>query len=309
MVTEYNREKLMEAAGFLPRQLRWAIGNLSPEIQSGVEEIRLRSGRGMTVVAAGEERSTGAVVTAADLELTLEMATQSSAYAVMDQIKNGFVALRGGHRLGLCGTGVIKDGRVANLRQLSSMALRVAHQVPRAALPILPALWEGESLCSTLIISPPGRGKTTLLRDLVRCLSDGVQARPMRVGLADERGELAAMSGGRPQMDVGLHTDVMDGCPKGEAMLMLLRGMAPQVLAVDEVTSAQDVQAMETATGCGVVLLATAHAGSLSDLSRRPLYRRLLEQGIFRRAVTIGLEGGQRRYQVYPLGEGADCGN
>ncbi len=125
----------------------------------------------------------------------------------------------------------------------------------------------------------------------------------MRIGLADERGELAAMSGGRPQMDVGLHTDVMDGCPKGEAMLMLLRGMAPQVLAVDEVTSPQDVEAMETAVGCGVALLATAHASGLSDLSRRPLYRRLLEQGIFRRVVTISQEGSQRRYQVHFPGE------
>ncbi len=307
MVTEYNRDKLMEAAGFLPRQLRWAIGNLSPEVQNRVEEIRLRSGRAMTVLVAGEEHSTGAMVTAADLELTLEMATQSSAYASMNQIKNGFVSLRGGHRLGLCGTGVIKDGAVSNLRQFSSMALRVAHQVPKVALPILPELWEGNTLYSTLILSPPGLGKTTLLRDLVRCLSDGVGARPLRVGLADERGELAAMSGGRPQMDVGAHTDVMDGCPKGEALLMLLRGMDPQVLAVDEVTSPKDVEAMETAAGCGVVLLATAHAGGLDDLSRRPLYRRLLEQGIFCRAVTIDWEGSQRRYQVHSLGEGVSC--
>ncbi len=303
MVTEYNREKLREAADYLPRRLREAVEHLSPVLQSQTEEIRLRMGKGMTVLAAGREYPTGSAVTAEDLDLILERATQASTYAAMEQVSHGFVSLRGGHRLGLCGTGIMREGKVSNLRQFSSMALRVAHQVPGISLPFLGEIWKGNILYSTLILAPPGWGKTTLLREIVRRLSEGEGGRPLRVGLADERGELAAMCGGIPQMDVGRHTDVMDGCPKGEAVLMLLRGMSPQVLAMDEVTAPQDLAAMEVAAGCGVSLLATAHGGSLTDLIRRPLYRRLLDLRIFRCAITIAMEGDGRRYRVHTLEE------
>ncbi len=162
----------------------------------------------------------------------------------------------------------------------------------------------GGKVRSTLILSPPGRGKTTLLRDLIRCISDGEGVPPLRVGVADERRELAALWEGVPQLDVGGRTDVMDGCPKAEGLLMLLRGMNPQVLAADEVTAPADVAAMETAAGCGTALLATAHAGGLEDLGRRPLYRRLMELGIFQRIVEIDVDAaGARTYRVRQAAE------
>lgn len=306
MVTEYARQQVNQAAGFLPRHLRTAVQTLPQELRDGVEEIRLRAGRPMTVVSPEGEIPTGAMVTQEDLELTLEIASQASAYAALSQVKNGFITVRGGHRLGLCGTGVMKSGEVSNLRQISSLALRVAREVHGAAGMILPSLKEGDALQSTLILSPPGRGKTTLLRDLICCISDGKGIAPLRVGVADERGELASMFGGQPQMQMGLRTDVMDGCPKAEALLMLLRGMNPQVLAADEITAPEDVEAMEVATGCGAILLATAHAGGVEDLCRRPLYRALMAQGIFRRVVTIRVEHGRRRYQVCTP-EGTPC--
>ena len=155
---------------------------------------------------------------------------------------------------------------------------------------------------STLIFAPPGMGKTTLLRDVVRRVSDGEDCRPLRVSLADERGEVAALYQGVSQLDVGRRTDVLGGCPKAQGLMLLLRAMNPQVLAVDEITAPEDVSALRTAVGCGVTLLATAHGEGRGDLERRPLYRPLLEEGLIRRLVTIRKEGGRRRYTVEELG-------
>ena len=155
---------------------------------------------------------------------------------------------------------------------------------------------------STLLLSPPGGGKTTLLRDLVRLLSQGTEWNPpCRVALVDERGELAAVHRGRPQLEVGCHTDVMDGCPKRLAVPMLLRAMTPQVIALDEIALAADVEAVCAAAGCGAALLATVHAASLEDLRAGPVGRALLECGVFRRAVLIEGAGSARRCRAVRL--------
>lgn len=189
----------------------------------------------------------------------------------------------------------------SNLRQFSSLAIRVAREVPGASAPVLDRLWSEGEFQSTLLLSPPGGGKTTLLRDLIRALSDGEGHPALRVGVADERGELAAMYQGVPQLAVGGHTDVLDGCPKGAALLMLLRGMNPQVLAADEITAPEDAAALEMAANCGVALLCTAHGRELEDIQTRPLYRRLLDGKLFRRLVTIRRDGGERAYRVVEL--------
>ena len=199
--------------------------------------------------------------------------------------------------MGLCGTAVLENGQMRNLRSLSSVSIRIARQHPGAALPLLSGLMEGGRLCSTLIAAPPGMGKTTLLRDLVRCISDGDGTPPLRVGLADERGEVAALYGGVPQLRVGRRTDVIEGCPKAQGAMLLLRAMNPQVLAMDEITAPEDVAALLTAAGCGAVLLATAH-GEGDELTRRPLYRTMLEERIFQRVVSIQRTEQGRSYTV-----------
>lgn len=299
--------RLDQAAAFLPDRLRRQVLALPMEQRSQIEELRLRRGRPLfLVMPEGEEPLADTQITGQTLETVLDLASGSSVHRVMEQVKRGFVPLSGGHRLGLCGAGVVEGGQVVNLREVSSLSLRVAREVKGLAENVLPGLWRGQTLESTLILSPPGGGKTTLLRDLVRAISAGEGCPPRRVGIGDERGELAAMAGGRPTLDIGPRSDVMDGCPKALGLMTLLRGMNPQVLAVDEITAVEDVAAMLEAAGCGVTLLATAHAAGRSDLDRRPLYRELMGQGIFTRLVFICGTGRRRRYTVTD-GEGRAC--
>lgn len=285
------------AAQVLPTGLRSAALALPEEVRSRAEELRLRLGQPVTVLAAGTELEVPGPppVDREALDAVLEIATQASAHTALERVRRGYVALRGGHRVGLCGMAAMEGGQIKSLRCLSSLNLRVARSVTGAAAEVLPPLRRGGGVFSTLILAPPGAGKTTLLRDLVRALSDGEGGAPLRVGVADERGELGA---GPLRRSLGPRTDVLENCPKAMGTMMLLRGMAPQVLAVDEITAPEDVRAIQEAAGCGVTLLATAHGGSFQELRLRPLYRDLLDQGIFRRFVCISLEEGRRRYQV-----------
>ena len=303
MMMATRQQAYEQAVRALPLRLRQTALSLPPADRERAEELRLRCGQPLAaVLPEGERPLGGEPVAGRDLEQLLELASRASVHTVLDQLRRGYLTVEGGHRVGLCGTAVLRGGELVNLRDLSSAAVRVAHACPGAAEPVWDKLTGPDgALESALLLAPPGAGKTTLLRDLIRMASDGVRGPAQRVGLADERGEVAALWHGRPQLDVGRRTDVVEGCPKAQALMMLLRAMNPQLLAADEITAPEDVRALETAAGCGVTLLATAHGRDREDLSRRPLYRELTATGLFRRLVFIRVQGGVRQYEAEVL--------
>ncbi len=204
------------------------------------------------------------------MDYTVDKLTGGSLYSVNEYLKEGFVTLRGGHRVGICGTAVTKNDTISHIKHVSALCFRVAREVKGCALGLMDELVQGDSLCNILISSPPGCGKTTFLRDLCRLISNGeLPLGIKRVGIADERGEIAASVCGEPTFDVGVASFVCDGYPKSEAMMSMLRSMCPDVIATDEIGTEEDFIGIQCSVRCGVNIIATAHSGSISDLKRR----------------------------------------
>ncbi len=299
-----RRTAFRQAAATLPLRIQQDVLALSDKIQSQCEELRLRAGRGVSYVIAGQETCLPlSAVATADLEETLGRATRYSVHSFAESLQNGFVTLEGGHRLGLCGAAILRGERIDGIRNLSSINLRIACEHLGAAAALTPHLQKNGRAQSMLILSPPAWGKTTLLRDCVRALS----CTGMRVGVADERCELSGSLGGAPQFDLGPTTDIISGGSKSEAALLLLKTMSPAVLALDEITSLRDIEAVSCAAHCGTAVLATAHAYDREDFARRPLYHALLEAGVFDIFTTIRLENDRREYTMTTVGGEAIC--
>ena len=241
---------------------------------SALEEIRLRKGRPLLLDFGRRQQfitpegrlctqpDRAYITTQSDIERSLVLACGGSVYACQEQIRRGYVTVAGGHRIGLAGSVVIEDGTVKSLKDISGMNYRFARQIFGAADNVMNLILQGGEIRRTLIVSPPGCGKTTLLRDIVRQLS----ANGYKTVIIDERSELAAMSDGVCGYDVGIRTDVLDACPKAAGMMMAVRSMSPQVVATDEIGGAEDIGAIRAALRCGVSILASAHAKSAHAL-------------------------------------------
>lgn len=293
MDKEYAVARYKAAVLLLPPRWQRIALQLSDEQQKIAEELRLRAGQPLNVLLAGNEISlladTNAVITPNDLEQICDTVTGYSRYAVAESISRGYLTARGGFRLGICGRAVMKNGSNTNIRDISSVNIRIAREINGICADIVPRLWEDNLFQSTLIVAPPGAGKTTLLRDLIRVLSNGnEQYPPQRIAVVDERSEIAVMYQGLPQVSVGRHTDVLDSCPKAIGIPMLLRSVNPQIIAVDEITEPEDIRAIASASNCGIHFLATIHAADKQELERKPLYADLLSASVFSRAVIIG---------------------
>lgn len=290
--------------------------------QEGLEEIRVRIGQPMefsydttnrylmkqagTCTFCGEaEFWNGAGefyrITEGDIAEMLNYISNYSLYAYKEEMKQGFITVEGGHRIGIAGGTVVENGKITGLHHIAFLNIRVAHERIGCAGELLPYIRYQNSIYNTLLLSAPGAGKTTYLRDSIRMLSEGsVDSPGLKVCVVDERSEIAACHMGIPQNNLGPRTDVLDGCGKAEGMLMLLRSMSPQVLAVDELGTEKDFMAVEQAVYAGSKVLGTVHAGDIRELSEKPFLRRWVGKKVFRRYVYIERgKQGNRRFQIY----------
>ena len=270
--------KAEEVWRILPRRIREKINESDFE---GMREIRLRCGQPVLLKEEKRMRMLEGKLSAAEIRETVSLLSGYSLYAFEEELRQGYLTLEGGHRVGFCGKAVMEDGKIRTLKQINALNIRIAKEQRGWGEVFLPYLLDGERFFHTLIVSPPGCGKTTLLRDLIRCLSD----RKWTMGVVDERGEIAPLRDGVPQMDVGPCTDVLEGCPKAKGMVMLLRSMGPDIIAVDELGAREDITAVYEVLHCGVGLMATAHGYSFSDLERR--LKPLTQERIFERYIFL----------------------
>ena len=270
----------------LPRKIR---EKLTEKELEKMREIRLRCGRPAFAQGKdGQIQKLTEEITAADLRETVSLLSAYSLYAFEEELKQGYLTVAGGHRVGFCGKTVMENGEIRTLKQINGLNIRIAAEKRGWGDAYLSDLMEEGHVCNTLIVSPPGCGKTTLLRDLVRCLGDSMMA----VTVVDERGEIAPFREGVPQMNIGLCTDVLEGCPKAAGMQMVLRSMTPDVIAVDELGSPEDMQAVQDVLLCGVKLIATAHGNDWNEIYRRPYLGNLVAQEVFERYIILSSRNG-----------------
>ena len=278
-----------------PAQIRKALGQALFD-RNKIYEIRLRVNAPLIVIYQGKEyfltlegeltreEAKAYHVQTEDLKEMLEYISGYSLYAFEEEIRQGFLTIVGGHRVGIAGKTILDGNKIKSLKYISYINLRLSHQIKGCASPILPYIIKNRQICHTLIISPPRCGKTTLLRDLIRQVSNGNRYMPgVSVGVVDERSEIAGSYQGIPQNDLGIRTDVLDCCPKAEGMMMLIRSMSPEVVAVDELGDYEDIHAIESVIHCGCKLFATVHGSSIEDIKRKPLLQRLMHIVLYKK--------------------------
>ena len=225
-----------------------------------------------------------------ELRETMEYISNYSLYAFEEEIRQGFITIQGGHRVGIAGKTIIEGTSIKSMKHISFINVRLSHQIMGCADKVVPYIYDGQlhEMYHTLIISPPRCGKTTILRDLIRQISNGSTLIPGTcVGVVDERSEIGACYMGIPQNDLGMRTDILDCCPKAIGMMMLIRSMSPSTIAVDEIGLKDDLDAIEYVINCGCKLIATVHGSSLDDIRNKPVLKNLIHEQVFQRYIVL----------------------
>jgi stage III sporulation protein AA len=288
---------------FLSQELRSILKKLDQDVLKTVEEIRLRANKPLMIQNYHGDWFVDEfgnltqvyrnlyMVKQVEILKTLELMSENSVYAFQEEIRNGFLTLKGGHRIGIAGRVVLDGNSIKNIKDISGLNIRLAREVPGCASRLIKYILKGRNdVYNTLIISPPQCGKTTMLRDIAKSISDGMdnlKFSGLKVGIVDERSEIAACYKGVPQNNVGVRTDVLDGCPKSLGMVMMIRSLSPQVIITDEIGSQGDKDAVVKVLNAGVKIITSAHGYNISELKSRQEVLSLLEAKIFERFVVL----------------------
>lgn len=271
----------------LPIEIGEQIKGLPSPIKKNLEEIRIRNGQNIVLFASGKEYGleckNGTQIDNLIINNIFNSLLNYSAYACQEELINGYITIEGGHRVGVCGRTVMENGRVKTIKDISSINIRRSREIIGVSDPCMGYLLKGKhQVFNTIIVSPPKCGKTTLLRDMIRNFS----SMGFQVGVCDERSEISGMYNGRPSYDLGIRTDILDGCPKEKGMIMLIRSMSPDLIATDEIGKREDCHAIEAAVCAGISLLTTIHGSCYEDVIHSGIGE-LVEKGIFERLIFL----------------------
>ncbi|MFR1708122.1 MAG: stage III sporulation protein AA [Clostridium sp.] len=280
------------------------IDILSPSVKAEVtnyaddgklQEIRLKVNKPLIFINNNREIKTRYITKLEDIKIIIQKISSYSIYAFEEEIRQGYITIQGGHRVGICGSCVLEGNSLKTIKHISSINIRIAREVKGCSQGILPFIIKDNRILNTIIISPPKCGKTTILRDLSREISNGSSRHGLdgkNVAIIDERSEIGACYRGVPQMDVGVRTDILDNCPKSQGIIMAIRSMAPQLIICDEIGTYKDMESIVAALNSGVNVITTIHGFNEEDLYNRPVFKEVLENKVFQRAVILSNKEG-----------------
>jgi stage III sporulation protein AA len=286
-------ENTKEVLDILPPHIRNHISDLKG--LEKLQEIRLKVNKPLMLQVGNEEVITKYNASIQDIKLILQYISKYSIYAYDEEIKQGYLTIKGGHRVGLCGSCVVEDNRIKTIKSFGSLNIRVGKEVLGCSSNLIPYLLKGSNVLNTIIISPPRCGKTTLLRDIARNLSDGLKELKLagqKVCIIDERSEISACYNAVPQMNVGIRTDILDNCPKAEGIMMAIRSMSPEIIVCDEIGTHRDMESILMALNSGVSLITSIHGYGIEDLYSRAVFKEIVENQVFKRAVILSARKG-----------------
>ncbi len=262
---------------------------LSEYLKSGrLQEIRIRTEKPLIIINETGEHVLNYTVSREDVKYILQRISNYSLYACEEDIRQGFITIKGGHRVGLAGECVMENGKIKTIKNIASLNIRICKEIKGCSKEIMKSIYSDKKIYNTMIISPPKCGKTTILRDIARVLSE----KGKKVSIIDERSEVAACYQGIPQMDVGIRTDVLDNCLKSEGMIMAIRSLSPEVIICDEIGTDKDIEALYMAYNSGVNIIVTIHGESIEDLFNRKVFSEVINNNILRRVVILGTSKG-----------------
>lgn len=305
----YVKDKVLQPSvfnkvlNFLDPDIAAILKKIPEDVKERVEEVRIRAGKPLMICMEGSDffinrdgnpdisSENTYMSTEVNVNKSFQIISNYSVYAIEDELKNGFITIKGGHRIGVSGKVIYGKDGLETIKDISSLNVRIAREKIGVSNQVMKhIIKEPNTIYHTLIVSPPQCGKTTLLRDIIRNLSNGMSEysfRGIKVGLVDERSEIASLYNGQPQNKIGIRTDVLDGCKKYDGMILLIRSMSPHVIATDELGDEKDIKAIHEALKAGVKVIATAHGEDIEDIKSKPNLKKIIDERIFQRIFIL----------------------